>query len=148
LNASFALALAGLVSAGAVLAVQAPINGALARHAGDATFAACVNFLVGFLVMTCVVILRGAWPTSGFIGSAPSWAWIGGALGGFYITMMATMIPITGAQTAAMAGILGQLATAMLLDHFGAFGLPVQPVTWARIAGLAMVAGGVLLSRA
>ena len=52
------------------------------------------------------------------------------------------------AQTAAMAGILGQLATAMILDHYGAFGLPVQPITWQRIAGLAMVAGGVLLSRA
>ena len=148
MNASFALALAALVSAGAVLAIQAPINGALARHAGDATFAACVNFLVGFLVMAAIVVVRGAWPVSGLIGSAPSWAWIGGALGGFYITMMVTMIPITGAQTAAMAGILGQLVTAMLLDHFGAFGLPVQPVTWARIAGLAMVAGGVVLSRA
>lgn len=130
------------------MAIQAPINGALARHAGDATFAACVNFLVGFLVMAAIVVVRGAWPVSGLIGSAPSWAWIGGALGGFYITMMVTMIPITGAQTAAMAGILGQLVTAMLLDHFGAFGLPVQPVTWARIAGLAMVAGGVVLSRA
>lgn len=148
MNASFALALAALVSAGAVLAIQAPINGALARHAGDVTFAACVNFLVGFLVMAAIVVVRGAWPVSGLIGSAPSWAWIGGALGGFYITMMVTMIPITGAQTAAMAGILGQLVTAMLLDHFGAFGLPVQPVTWARIAGLAMVAGGVVLSRA
>jgi transporter family-2 protein len=147
-NVTFVIALAGLISAGAVLAMQAPINGALARAAGDATFAACINFLVGFLVMGCVVILRGAWPATGFVANAPSWAWIGGALGGFYITMMVTMIPITGAQTAAMAGILGQLATAMILDHYGAFGLPVQPITWQRIAGLAMVAGGVLLSRA
>jgi transporter family-2 protein len=147
-NVTFVIALAGLISAGAVLAMQAPINGALARAAGDATFAACINFLVGFLVMGCVVMLRGAWPATGFVANAPSWAWIGGALGGFYITMMVTMIPITGAQTAAMAGILGQLATAMILDHYGAFGLPVQPITWQRIAGLAMVAGGVLLSRA
>lgn len=147
MNASFALALAALVSAGAVLAVQATINSALARHAGDATFAACISFFVGFLVMACVVVVRGAWPSPGLIANAPAWAWIGGALGGFYITVMIVMLPITGAQTAAMAGILGQLATAMLLDHFGAFGLPVQPVTWARIAGLAMVAGGLLLSR-
>ena len=148
MNVTFVIALAGLISAGAVLAMQAPINGALARAAGDATFAACINFLVGFLVMGCVVMLRGAWPATGFVANAPSWAWIGGALGGFYITMMVTMIPITGAQTAAMAGILGQLATAMILDHYGALGLPVQPITWQRIAGLAMVAGGVLLSRA
>lgn len=148
MNATFAIALAGLISAGAVLAIQAPINGALARAAGDATFAACINFLVGFLVMACVVILRGAWPVTGLLANAPSWAWIGGALGGFYITMMVTTIPITGAQTAAMAGILGQLATAMILDHYGAFGLPVQHITWQRIFGLAMVAGGVLLSRA
>lgn len=148
MNVTFVIALAGLISAGAVLAMQAPINGALARAAGDATFAVAINFLVGFAVMACVVLVRGAWPASGFIANAPAWAWMGGALGGFYITMMVMMIPITGAQTAAMAGILGQMVMAMLLDHFGAFGLPVQPVTWQRIAGLAMVAGGVLLSRA
>ena len=147
MNASFALAVAALISAGAVLAVQSPINGALARHAADATFAACINFLVGFLVMACVVVVRGAWPATGFLANAPTWAWVGGALGGFYITMMAMMLSITGAQTAAMAGILGQLATAMVLDHFGAFGLAVQPITWPRIAGLVMVAGGLLLSR-
>ena len=148
MNISFVIALAGLISAGAVLAVQASINGALARASGDPIFATAVNFLVGFAVMACVVVVRGAWPASGFIGNAPAWAWMGGAFGGFYIAMTVLMIPVTGAQTAAMAGILGQMAMAMLLDHIGAFGLPVQPITWQRIAGLAMVAGGVLLSRA
>lgn len=142
------LALAALISAGAVLAVQAPVNAALARAAGDPTIAVAINFGVGFLVMSVVCILRGAWPIAGFPGTVPIWAWVGGALGGFYITMLVLAIPVTGALTAATAGILGQLVMSMILDHFGAFGLPVQPITWQRVAGLGLVLGGLLLSRA
>lgn len=142
------LALAALISAGAVLAVQAPINAALARAAGDPTLAAAINFGVGFLVMSVVCLLRGVWPAAGFPASVPVWAWVGGALGGFYITMLVLSVPVTGALTAATAGILGQLVMSMVLDHYGAFGLPVQPITWQRVAGLVLVMGGLLLSRA
>jgi transporter family-2 protein len=40
------------------------------------------------------------------------------------------------------------MAMAMILDRFGAFGLPVQVITWKRIAGLVLVMAGLLLSRA
>jgi transporter family-2 protein len=55
---------------------------------------------------------------------------------------------MTGALTAAAAVIFGQMAMAMILDRFGAFGLPVQVITWKRIAGLVLVMAGLLLSRA
>jgi|694.fasta_scaffold25903_7 transporter family-2 protein len=142
------LAFAALMCAGAVLSVQAPINSALARGLGDPTLAACVSFLVGFLVMAIVCALRGVWPASGFAGQTPLWAWLGGSLGAFYITALILSVPLTGALTAAAAAIFGQLAMAMILDRFGAFGLPVQPITWQRIAGLVLVMAGLLLSRA
>jgi transporter family-2 protein len=142
------LAFAALICAGAVLSVQAPINSALARGLGDPTLAACVSFLVGFLVMAVICALRGVWPASGFAGQTPLWAWLGGSLGAFYITALILSVPLTGALTAAAAAIFGQLAMAMILDRFGAFGLPVQPITWQRIAGLVLVMAGLLLSRA
>jgi transporter family-2 protein len=141
------LALAALVAAGAVLSVQAPINAALARGTGDPALAACVNFLVGFLVMAAVCAVRGVWPVSGFLGQTPVWAWVGGTLGAFYITALILSVPLTGALTAAAAAILGQLAMAMILDHFGALGLPVREISWSRIGGLVLVMAGLLLSR-
>jgi transporter family-2 protein len=142
------LVFAAVICAGAVLSVQAPINSALARGLGDPTLAACVNFMVGFLVMAVICALRGVWPASGFASQTPLWAWIGGSLGAFYITALILCVPLTGALTAAAAAIFGQLAMAMILDRFGAFGLPVQAITWQRIAGLALVMAGLLLSRA
>ena len=141
------LALAALVAAGAVLSVQAPINAALARGTGDPALAACVNFLVGFLVMAAVCAVRGVWPVPGFLGQTPVWAWVGGALGAFYITALVLSVPLTGALTAAAAAILGQMAMAMILDHFGALGLPVREISWPRIGGLVLVMAGLLLSR-
>ena len=142
------LVFAALVCTGAVLSVQAPINSALARGLGDPTLATCANFLVGFLVMAVICALRGVWPTSGFAGQTPLWAWIGGSLGAFYIMALILSVPMTGALTAAAAVIFGQMAMAMILDRFGAFGLPVQVITWKRIAGLVLVMAGLLLSRA
>jgi transporter family-2 protein len=143
----FLLALAALICAGGVLSVQAPINAALARGLGDPTLAACVNFLVGFLVMAAVCALRGVWPVAGFVGQTPLWAWIGGSLGAFYITALILSVPLTGALTAATAAIFGQLTLALILDRFGAFGLPQQDITWQRVCGLALVMAGLLLSR-
>jgi transporter family-2 protein len=53
-----------------------------------------------------------------------------------------------GILTAFAALLLGQLAAALALDASGAFGLPVHPVTPTRVLALALVAGGLLLSRA
>jgi transporter family-2 protein len=77
----------------------------------------------------------------------PLWAWVGGSMGAFYITVLIVAVPLTGALTAAAATILGQMVMAMLLDRFGAFGMPVQEITWQRLAGLALVLGGLVLSR-
>ena len=142
------LAFAALVCAGAVLSAQAPINAALARGLGDPTLATCISFLVGFLVMAVICALRGVWPATAFAAQTPLWAWIGGSLGAFYIFVLILSVPVTGALTAAAAVIFGQLAMAMILDRFGAFCLPVQAITWQRIAGRVLVMAGLLLSRA
>lgn len=145
---TFVLALMALMGAGAALSVQAPINAALARGMGDPVVAACANFLVGFLVLLVVCLVRGVGPQAGALSLTPVWAWIGGALGTCYIVALIWSVPQTGALTAAAAVIFAQLATALMLDRIGAFGLPVQDITWQRLAGLGLVMAGLLLSRA
>ena len=46
------------------------------------------------------------------------------------------------------SALAGQLATALVIDHFGWLGLPVNPITWGRVAGVALLGIGVwLISR-
>lgn len=144
---AYILPILALLGAGSVLAIQAPINAALARGLGDPVVAACLNFLVGFLVLLIVNVIRGTGPQEGAFTLTPVWAFVGGALGACYIVSLIWAIPQTGALTAAAATIFAQLATALILDRMGAFGLPVQEITWPRVAGLALVMAGLLLSR-
>ena len=71
----------------------------------------------------------------------------GGVLGTCYILALLWSVPQTGALTAMATVMFAQLATALVLDRIGAFGLPVQDITWQRLAGLGLVMSGLLLSR-
>lgn len=141
------LALAALMVAGTALSVQGPINAALARGLGDPFVAACANFLAGFLVLLVVCLVRGVGPQAGALTLTPIWAWVGGVLGTCYILALLWSVPQTGALTAMATVMFAQLATALVLDRIGAFGLPVQDITWQRLAGLGLVMSGLLLSR-
>lgn len=136
-----------LLGAGAGLSVQAPINAALARTVGGPIFGACVSFLVGFLALFAVSALRGSVSGPASWAPAPWWVYFGGTFGAFFIFASIWSVPKVGVLTAMVTVILGQLVGAMLLDRFGAFGLPVQPVTWQRVGGVALVMSGLVLSR-
>ncbi|MFZ1814334.1 MAG: DMT family transporter [Rhizobiaceae bacterium] len=132
---------------GVAIAVQASVNGALGRAAGDTLIATLISFLVGSLCLLVFVGLRGQFPTRTLLGTAPWWAWIGGALGAFYVWSAAWTVPRLGVLTLAAAVITGQLLASMLIDTSGAFGVPVHAVSWQRIVALLMVSGGLVLSR-
>ena len=136
-----------VVAGGAFLAVQAPLNAALARTLGDPLLAACASFGVGFAVLLVLCLLRGGWPPLGAAAAAPWWAWAGGALGAAYVTFAIWSVPRLGVTTMVAAMVLGQVAAALVLDGIGAFGLPVHPVTWQRIAAAGLVLAGLVLSR-
>lgn len=141
------LSVLAVIGAGAVLSTQAPINAALARSASDPVVAACINFLVGFLVLAAIWAARGTALPRDIISTAPAWAWFGGAMGAFYIVALIWAVPTIGAFTATMGIVLGQLVAALMLDRIGAFGLPVHEISVTRLAGLGLVMAGLALSR-
>jgi transporter family-2 protein len=78
----------------------------------------------------------------------PLWAWFGGLLGAFYVASSTVVAMELGATTLLGLALLGQLSTAVVLDHFGWLGLPENPITWTRVTGVALLAVGVwLISR-
>jgi transporter family-2 protein len=56
-------------------------------------------------------------------------------------------VPQLGVVTAVAALILGQMTAALALDAVGVFGLAPEPITPKRVAAVALVAAGVILSR-
>ncbi|CUH38792.1 hypothetical protein JSE7799_01509 [Jannaschia seosinensis] len=127
--------------------LQAPINAALGKGIGGGVAAAALSFGVGFAALLALTFVTGQGPALARATSMPPVYWIGGLLGALVVWSMLWSVPTIGVLTAISALLLGQLAAALVLDAVGAFAAPVHPITPTRILALAMVAGGLVLSR-
>jgi bacterial/archaeal transporter family-2 protein len=134
------------IVAGFGLTVQVGMNAQLRKILQSANTAALVSFIVGTLALiTLVLVLRTPIPDRGTLASVPVWAWFGGLLGAFYVASSTVVAVELGATTLLALALLGQLSTALVIDHFGWLGLPENPVTLSRLAGVALLAVGVWL---
>jgi transporter family-2 protein len=110
--------------------------------------AAAISFLVGFLVLGALTTGARRVPVNGLRWrDRPWWAWAGGALGAVYVWAAASSVGTLGVVTLVAALVFGQLAAALVLDAPGAFGMAVREVSWTRIAAVALVGAGLILSR-
>jgi transporter family-2 protein len=135
------------VAGGVLMAVQAPTNAVLARASGSPVLAALISFVVGAVALA-VLLFHGSGPRSIPRARAlPWWAWIGGLYGAFFVAMAAFVVPRIGVGALLTAAVAGQLAGALLLDHYGLLGLEPRPATLARVFGLVLVFAGAFLVR-
>ena len=81
------------------------------------------------------------------LGTAITPALLGGAIIAFYLLSITMLGPRIGIGTAVLLVILGQVASAAVIDTFGLLGAPRTPVTAARVLGIALVIIGVTLAR-
>ncbi len=136
------------LAAGSALPVQAGVNAALARHAGRAEWAAFISFGVGLVALGAwLAALRLAPPSVLALGRAPWWAWAGGVLGAFYVSLIVLLTPRLGVAATLAISVAGQMAGALVLDQLGALGLAYRPVTPSRLAGAALLVVAVVLIR-
>ena len=138
----YALAL----GAGVSVAVQQVLNGGLRTALGSPAWAGFASYLGGLLTMIAVLLALGEkLPTGKAMADTPWWAWSGGILGGVFILLMILLLPRLGAATLIALVVAGQMAAAITMDHFGAFGLAANPVSLPRLAGAALLVAGVIL---
>ncbi len=147
MSVSLLLPILGILLGGVFLSAQAPINAALAKSLGDPVLAACISFGTGFVILAALSTLRGTWPSASAMTAAPWWSWLGGLLGAFYVAIVIWGVPQLGVVSTVAALIFGQVVAALVLDAIGAFGLPVQAITWQRLLAAGMILGGLVLSR-
>lgn len=137
-----------VLTAGAMLPMQAGINAGLARGWGHPLWAATVSFGVGTLVLLGVAaVARLAIPNWQQLSDIPAWSWSGGVLGAFYVTVMVIFAPKLGAATLLALVVAGQMLASTLLDHYGVLGFPQQAISLPRLLGVVLLFLGVILIR-
>jgi transporter family-2 protein len=136
------------IVAGAMIPFQAGVNVALARFVGGPSRAALISFAVGTVALffVALVVSRGL-PALKDASAAPWWVWIGGLLGAFYVFGSIVSAPRLGAVALIGAVFAGQAVASLLIDHYGWVGFPEHGVSPARLAGIALLAGGLILVR-
>jgi transporter family-2 protein len=134
------------LGAGLGIALQVGMNSMLRRILGSAYSAALISFTVGTLAL-CVVVLgmRTPLPSRDALASIPAWAWLGGLCGAFYVAISTIVASELGATSLLALALAGQLVMALVIDHFGWLGLPENPITLVRLAGVALLGVGVWL---
>ncbi len=135
----FALAL----SAGVCFSLQPPINAALGRSVGVLE-SAFVSFAVG-----AVVLAAAAWAVgTGSLAALPQiplWQLAGGFIGAYFVTVALFCAARIGMTALMVAIVAGQLAGALLLDHFGLLGLQARPIGPAQTAAALLILAAVWL---
>ena len=140
-------AVAGAFVSGALVALQAPTNAMLSRAVGSPVNAAMISFAVGLLALIAVVLALGVRPNGAEVRALPWYAWTGGLYGAVFVALAAFAAPRIGVTQFLMISIAGQLTMALVLDRFGAFGLPKIEISPLRILGLVLVLAGAALVR-
>ena len=132
---------------GALVPLQLAFNGQLGGVTRNAFTASLIVFLIGAAVLAAVVLVTRAplpRPTT-LAAAAPPTVWLGGLIATVYIVAIVVLTPRLGVGLTTALILVGQIVTALALDHFGAFGNPQHALTSGRLSGLALMLGGIAL---
>ncbi len=134
--------------AGAMMPTQAATNNKMAAFVDSPILAAFISFLVGTVALFVYVLLSGvSLANLAGVRDAPAIAWAGGLLGAFFVAAAVTLVPRLGVAMTFSLIIAGQMIVTLVIDHFGLLGVPVKEVSLARIGGILLITGGVVLIR-
>lgn len=132
------LLLVVVVAAGAVLSVQAAINGRLGETVGVLR-SSLLTFAVG-AVCTGLLILFFEPAHAVSLLDVPKWQLSGALFGVVYMIVMVAAVPRIGTAVATVAVIVGQLGMGMLIDNFGWLGNPSIELSANRILAMVLLA--------
>jgi transporter family-2 protein len=141
------LSMIAVVLAGGATALQAPTNAKMMTAVGSPVNAAFVSFAVGTAALGIMAVILQTKPDMAAARGLPWYAWIGGLYGAIFVVAAAWGVPRLGVALTITLMVAGQLLIGLILDQIGAFGAPQHPISLGRLAGVALVIGGVLMVR-
>ncbi|HEX8003568.1 MAG TPA: DMT family transporter [Mycobacteriales bacterium] len=131
------------VVAGAALAAQARVNGALATRVGDAVVAALVSFTAGSVVLVSLALATGRWRAAARLRTGTRWWWwLGGLCGASLVASSAVAVPEVGVALTSVAIVAGATTGSLVVDRLGLSPRGHQPLTAPRLIGAAIAVAG------
>ncbi|MBU3692849.1 MAG: DMT family transporter [Candidatus Nanopelagicaceae bacterium] len=138
---------------GVLIALQARANGELSHRLDNAPQAALVSFSSG-LVFVAIYALFSTQIKAGVkrlraavaSGQIPLWRLFAGALGGSFVAIQTTVVPLIGVAVYSVASIAGQTATSLLVDRVGFTGGGPKLISRRRVGAALITVLAVLVS--
>ncbi|NMH27926.1 DMT family transporter [Flavobacterium silvaticum] len=132
---------------GAFLPIQAGLNSKLGKAAENPVYASMFSFIVGAVSLILYILVTRQQVSWAGIREAPSYAWIGGLLGAFYVTVIILAFPRLGPGLTFGLVVAGQMIVSMLLEHFNILVAQQNPINFMKVIGVALVIAGVVIIR-
>lgn len=131
------------VVTGLFVAFQGLVNsqlGIILSHPYHATF---ISFFVGTLAMVVFLLITGiGFPDIAHLKRAPWYLFLGGVMGGIFVTVALILVPKLGVASVVMGMFVGQIIASMLIDHFGLLGSPQIVLEPNRMIGAGLMIAG------
>lgn len=133
--------------AGAFLPIQAGLNTKLGKAAESPVYASMFSFVVGIAgIILYIIITRQTFSWAG-VKEAPLYAWIGGLLGAFYVTIIILAFPKLGPGLTFGLIVGGQMILSVVLEHYNVLVEQQNPINYMKILGIILVIAGVIIIR-
>ena len=133
--------------AGALMPVQAGINSLLAQEVSSTLTAATISFLVGTVALIALLIIQRENVPFASLRQLQWWHWAGGLMGAYFVFTAAFAAPRLGALLFMALVLVGQMSSALLLDHQGWIGFRESSLTLGKLLGMVCIGVGVWLIR-
>jgi transporter family-2 protein len=138
---------------GVMIALQARANGELSHRLDNAPQAALVSFSSG-LFFVAIYALVSPSVKAGIIrlrtavnnGDIPRWRLLAGALGGSFVAIQTSVVPLIGVAVYSVASIAGQTATSLIVDRIGLTGGGPKLISPRRVAAALITVFAVVVS--
>jgi transporter family-2 protein len=131
---------------GVVLAVHLAMNGKVGSVLQNARVGNALFWCIGAL--GAVAIGLSGWQNDAFepLKQVHPVLLTAGILGACLVFAIAWLIPKVGAGNVMITLLAGQVIGGLIMSHYGWLGSPVQPITIAKVLGVVVMIGGVVLA--
>ena len=137
-------------SGGAIFAMQPSMNSLLSIGLYSSVHAAFISFFTATIVLIVIAVIipsnRVHIPEI-FSLDSPWWSWLGGIIGGTFVTGFAFFASKTGIGILLVTSICGLLANSLAIDKFGWFGTLKKRIRPIQYLGLICVVVGIMILR-
>lgn len=132
---------------GVLLPVQAGLNSRLGKMADSAVHASLFSFVSGMVALILYILVTRQSVSWAGVREAPSYVWVAGIMGAFYVTIIILAFPKLGPGVTFGLVVAGQMIMSVVMEHNDIFVAQHNPINGMKILGIILIIAGVFVIR-